>query len=67
MKFKVLVAGLLAAILAVNTFMAYTVIQKEKKQTKMIDLLIRTKIEETYETNLHLHGELIEEYHKLFN
>lgn len=51
MKFKALIAGLLAAILAVNTFMAYTVIQEEKTQRQYLETIARAKILEIEETD----------------
>lgn len=51
MKFKTLTAGLLTAVLVVNTIMAYTVIQEEKKQTRYLDILALAKIEELVETD----------------
>lgn len=46
MKFKVAVIAILIAILGINSFMAYTVIQEEKMQTNNINALIRVKAEE---------------------
>lgn len=50
MKFKATVIGFLIAILSVNIFMAYTVIQEEKKQTDNINALINAKIQEYGQT-----------------
>lgn len=46
MKFKAAVIGFLIAILSINAFMAYTLIQEEKKQTNNINALITVKAEE---------------------
>ena len=46
MKFKVAVIAILIAILGINSFMAYTIIQEEKKQTHNLNALINVQIQE---------------------